>query len=676
MAIYLSTVSFYGNRKLEENRLPKFRDKHYDQTLESFGFSAEEMKGYGCQTGKRILPYLVQDLYSREKHEITCKAIVLENGHIRAVFLPQYGMRLISLYSFDQKRELLFKNPALQFANLAIRDAWFAGGIEWNIGQLGHAFTTSDSVFAGVVKGENGEEILRCYEYERCKGLYWSVDFSLEEGERFLTAYVRVINPKKEAVPMYWWTNIAVPEEDGTRIFSGTKEVIYINPSSNESGSSVKGMSHGQMPYLPSLPERDASYPVNFNFSSEYFFQNEEDGAKTWEAAAYPDDFLFFERSTPFLRYRKMFCWGTQQGGQNWKNYLSLKGRGNYVELQAGLAPTQMHGIMMPGETVWDFVQVFGGTGISYHEMSGSWQEGQKVAQKAVNRAVSSKSLEEKLRKGREHADLPVLRLLHQGSGFGALEEIRSPGCTSRGLCFPESSVTEREELWLSLLRNSFIADIPVDELPPSYMVDERYRMFLEKAASGGGYLANVLLGILDYENGQYEKGIALFEKSNAIRKNPLALRNLFAAWKDRDAKKAARYMEEALNLFAVPRREYMEEYVEFLMEQKLYEKAWAFYEALPEPEKDNEFVRMQLLPAAVRLKKMDFLEKQYQHEFARIREGARGYTDNYFVYQALLESEEQGTEFDEELVLKYMRQNEVPMEIDFRQNSYSSLIP
>ena len=65
-----------------------------------------------------------------------------------------------------RKKSLLYNNKSIQVANLAIRDAWFAGGIEWNIGQYGHGFSTSSSVFASIQSDEEGEEFLRIYDYE------------------------------------------------------------------------------------------------------------------------------------------------------------------------------------------------------------------------------------------------------------------------------------------------------------------------------------------------------------------------------------------------------------------------------------------------------------------------------------------------------------------------------
>ena len=97
-------------------------------------------------------------------------------------------------------KELLFRNSALRIADLAIRRAWFSGGIEWNIGQLGHTFTTCDDLFVAVMDTAEGQ-FLRCFEYERCKGLYWSVDFHLPDGDDFLSCYVRIVNRKDVTVP-------------------------------------------------------------------------------------------------------------------------------------------------------------------------------------------------------------------------------------------------------------------------------------------------------------------------------------------------------------------------------------------------------------------------------------------------------------------------------------------
>ena len=95
--------------------------------------------------------------------------IQVENAALRATFYPSLGGRMISLYDKRGRRELLFDNPVLQFANLAIRNAWFSGGVEWNGPLYGHSLLTCSPVFAGMVETPRGP-LLRLYEFDRRTG--------------------------------------------------------------------------------------------------------------------------------------------------------------------------------------------------------------------------------------------------------------------------------------------------------------------------------------------------------------------------------------------------------------------------------------------------------------------------------------------------------------------------
>ena len=156
--ITISARRMAGNSCIGENALPKFRARAHEKILDGSRLREEEKVGYGYETGDRVLPYKWQDLYSREVGKVEIRTVILENDHLRAEFWPDYGMRLMSLYDKDRRAELLFNNPVLQFGNLAIRRAWFSGGIEWNCGQLGHTFTTCSPLFAARVTGEDGQE--------------------------------------------------------------------------------------------------------------------------------------------------------------------------------------------------------------------------------------------------------------------------------------------------------------------------------------------------------------------------------------------------------------------------------------------------------------------------------------------------------------------------------------
>ena len=151
--------------------LPSFRSRR-SQSFKTTERFPEELKAtLGSHT--KVLPHLMQDRYSRKRLPLKLKCFTLENENLKAQFLPEYGGRLHSLYDKVRKKELLFKNPVIQPGNLAIRNAWLSGGIEWNIGNIGHTYTTCDNVFAAILTAPDGNDFLRIYEFERNKSIFW-----------------------------------------------------------------------------------------------------------------------------------------------------------------------------------------------------------------------------------------------------------------------------------------------------------------------------------------------------------------------------------------------------------------------------------------------------------------------------------------------------------------------
>ena len=178
-----------------ENPLPMFRDAAGSKPIGHDGsFLPEDEYLFGREIDFQVLPNLMQDGYGRKRKLAELKTIVLENDVLKARFLPDFGGRLISLEEKETRRELLFRNPVLQPANLAVRNAWFSGGIEWNVGVFGHCpHTCSPVFFAALTDGEGGE-FLRIWEYERIRRVFWQIDFHLPRGARQLCAHVRIVN--------------------------------------------------------------------------------------------------------------------------------------------------------------------------------------------------------------------------------------------------------------------------------------------------------------------------------------------------------------------------------------------------------------------------------------------------------------------------------------------------
>src|SRR5436190_21925709 len=116
------------------NPLPPLASLQEIHDVENLGELPADLAA-GVRYGRlpATLPYLVQDSYDRELTPRALPALVLENDRLRATVLPGLGGRLYSLWHKGSSRELLFRNPVFQPANLALRNAWFAGGVEWNL---------------------------------------------------------------------------------------------------------------------------------------------------------------------------------------------------------------------------------------------------------------------------------------------------------------------------------------------------------------------------------------------------------------------------------------------------------------------------------------------------------------------------------------------------------------
>ena len=154
-------------------------------------------------------------------------ALVIENDRLRATVLPGLGGRVHSLHHKPTDRELLYRNPVLQPADFALNGAWFSGGIEWNIGATGHTTLSCAPLHAARVPAPDGGEMLRLWEWERLRDLPFQVDLWLPEGSDFLHVGVRIRNPHDHTVPVYWWSNTAVPEDAHTRVLAPAEEAWH-----------------------------------------------------------------------------------------------------------------------------------------------------------------------------------------------------------------------------------------------------------------------------------------------------------------------------------------------------------------------------------------------------------------------------------------------------------------
>jgi hypothetical protein len=356
------------------------------------------------------LPYPLQNAYSRDLQPSEIPAIQLTNGSLEAMILPSLGGRIWSLRGLAGDRDLVFPNPRMQFANLALTDAWFAGGIEWNLGSTGHSTTTSRPVFTGNLPTSRGA-VLRIWEWERTRDLAFSVDLLMPADRPLLFALVRVRNPDPEPKPLYWWTNIAVPERPGVRV---------VAPAARAWRTGYDGsITRVDIPF-PDDSTTDASYPLSARRAADYFFEIPRE-ARPWIAAVQADGSGLLHTSTAVLRGRKLFLWGTAAGGQHWQEWLCGP-RSRYLEIQAGLATTQLEHLQLAGGTEISWAEAYAPLEAAARVVHGSWANALAEIGKLSAQAVSDAELQEWHRWWQAEVADAAPQQLTAGSGAGEAE--------------------------------------------------------------------------------------------------------------------------------------------------------------------------------------------------------------------------------------------------------------
>jgi hypothetical protein len=355
------------------------------------------------------LPYALQNSYDRDLRPQEVSAIQMTNSSLEALVLPGFGGRLWSLRDLVADRDLVFTNRRLQFANFALTDAWFAGGIEWNLGSTGHSATTCRPVYTGRVPSNRGAA-LRLWEWERTRDLVFSVDLLMPADRPLLLSFVRVRNPDPVPKPLYWWTNIAAPEEPGVRVLA---------PATRAWRTGYDGsIARVDIPFADD-PTADVSYPLPTRRAVDYFFQVPPE-RRPWIAAVQADGSGLVQTSTAQLRGRKLFCWGTAFGGRHWQEWLCGAGS-RYLEIQAGLATTQLEHLRLEGSTEISWAEAYAPIEAAA-AVHGSWPDALDKVAELLAQAVSDEELDEWHGWWRaEVADRPPEQIT-SGSGAGEAE--------------------------------------------------------------------------------------------------------------------------------------------------------------------------------------------------------------------------------------------------------------
>lgn len=631
-----------------ENPLPDLAaagDAHARIEIDTETVTPEEAKYMGWGRIHSILPYTLQDGYNRERKETPMKAVELENGHLKAVFLPALGGRLWSLFDKDAGRELLHRNPVFQPANLALRNAWFSGGVEWNCGIIGHTPFTCDDVACEVLRLSDDTPVLRMYAYERVRRLFYRVEAFLPEEARELYVRVRIDNALPEDTAVYWWSNMAVNESESVRVvvpaqkayrygYGGKLSKVPV-PYMDAEADKLKGAAARLAREQGGVLHWDVSYPTCLPQSMDFFFDVPAE-ARPFIAAIGADGYGMCQTSTHELRGRKLFAWGMGEGGRHWQTFLSEPGS-RYIELQSGLAHTQLEHLPMAAGASISWLEAYGSVRADAAAVHGpDWPSAVDAVAEALARRCPADGLEALHRRVREELDGQTGRVIHQSMGYALCERaLRGAAFSMAGLSPEGFRKGPGEQPWLTLAAEGRMPCPDPLEPPLSYQTAPAWEEALRKAVERGGsdhWFARYQLGVMAHLRGDRETALAEYRRSLEHSRNPWALRCMAMLC----PAEAPALMLEAAGM--KPIRPLVIEALETLLKAERHADMLAFIGGLPETLRKDGRVMTLHAAALLRSGRLDEAETVLNGPIVLtdVREGNTLLTDLWFEIAAL----------------------------------------
>lgn len=469
---------------------------------------------YGSLTSS--FPYRAQDLYDRELVNREYDAAILENAFLKATFLPSLGGKLWSLIDKTTGRELLFSNSAVRPRNLAVRNAWTSGGVEWNMGFLGHGPFTCSLVNTARTQLEDGTPVLRFYYFERIRACITQMDIFLPEDSKVLYIRTRLTNPNEETVPMYWWSNIATVQEPGARVIVPADKAFVYSPDGIKKES------------MPNYIGTDISYPQDNPTARDYFFKTREDTLK-YICQLDKEGYGLANASTGRLKGRKLFVWGDTPGGRRWMNFLTEDDKpGSYNEIQCGIGYIQGECLPMPPRTAWEWLECYGAMQADKEKIHGSWDAAQEEVERLFAARDQKKLLDALLAATKAMAKAPAQPVFLE-EGWGILEQARREAAGERDLMCPHlilGSCTEGQAVWHKLLTEGTVGSHNVADVPVSYQRQVQWIRLLEAAVKEkdrDNWYAHYLLGTALFAEDRMEEAKEILLRSLTLAESPWA---------------------------------------------------------------------------------------------------------------------------------------------------------
>lgn len=274
-------------------------------------------------TGKKfkIYPYHSFDGYSLTSQRQNWKVVKLENDYIEVYILPEIGGKIWGAIEKSTGKEFIYNNDVVKFRNIAMRGPWTSGGIEYNLGLIGHSPSTATPV--DYITRENADGSVSCIvgNMDLPSRTEWRVEIRLPRDKAYF-----------ETIPL-WYNSTPLSQSyycfmTGAAAVADDLEFFYPGNQSLEHGGERKTWpvqdGHLKSKYADNAYASHTSIHIvgEYNDFMGGYYHKAGFGFGHW--ALYDD-----------MPGRKLWLWALSREGEIWKDLLT-DSHGQYMEFQAG----------------------------------------------------------------------------------------------------------------------------------------------------------------------------------------------------------------------------------------------------------------------------------------------------------------------------------------------------
>jgi tetratricopeptide (TPR) repeat protein len=417
----------------------------------------------------------------------------------------------------------------------------------------------------------------------------------------------------------------------------------------------------------------DISRTTQLPQAMDFFFDIPK-GQRKWISAVDGDGYGLVQTSTDVLQGRKLFVWGMGAGGRNWQTFLSQPGSA-YIELQAGLARTQLEHLPMKGGAVISWLEAYGPIAAKADIVHGrDWNSSVLAMEKTLEYLCPRALVEQMHEKAKQELDNRKGKIRTVGEGWALVQEkLLKDKFRNGGLHFPGSCIGRREKPWLQLIHEGALPCPGVLEEPSSYQIGTEWEQLLADSIHLGGsrhWYGYYQYGVMLAYAGKLSEAEESFDESIQCETNPWALR-CKAILQDiaGNTEEAAKLLVQAVTM--LPERNIAKEALQILHKAGKSQEIVHLYDRLPNNIRTLGRIKVLLIEALLNTGDIVRAERMLNSNIVLtdVREGEVKLTDLWFRMMAEKHAQERGIESDDSLLEQIKKACIPPSHLDFRMH-------